>query len=455
MTIDTVLLNKYNAPVPRYTSYPTVPFWKDKIETAQWTTVFQELFKWKNSKEGISLYLHLPFCESLCTYCGCNKKITRNHSVEEVYMEALLKEWGIYLGLMNESPVIRELHLGGGTPTFFSPGNLKRLLEGIFEKAIISPDHEFSLEGHPNNTSTVHLQTLFDLGFRRVSYGVQDNDPAVQRVINRIQPVENVQRATEGARAIGFKSVNFDLIYGLPLQTIESLRKTILQTVAMRPDRIAFYSYAHVPWTSRGQRLFDEKDLPSPEDKMKLYQLGKELLSQNGYYDIGMDHFALPTDELYKAKLEGRIHRNFMGYTTQHTSLLLGLGVSGISDVGVAFAQNEKKLHDYYAFIERNELPIKRGYFLTREDVDFKKYILDISCKGKTNFKKEHLSLLKEYSFPELEKLEEDQLVQWSEEGVTVTTLGTHFIRNICKAFDLHLLRNHKEIAGPIFSNAI
>lgn len=455
MTIDPALLNKYNVPVPRYTSYPTVPFWKDGIDSAQWKAVFQEQFKLSNSKQGISLYLHLPFCESLCTYCGCNKKITTNHTVEEVYMEALAKEWNIYLELMNEPPVVRELHLGGGTPTFFSPENLKKLLNIIFEKSIVNPDHEFSIEGHPNNTTTEHLQTLFDLGFRRVSYGVQDNDPEVQRVINRIQPVENVQRATDAARAIGFKSVNFDLIYGLPLQTIESLHKTILQTVAMRPDRIAFYSYAHVPWTSRGQRLFDEKDLPSTEEKMKLYQLGKELLSQNGYFDIGMDHFALETDDMYAAKLEGRLHRNFMGYTTQHTSLLLGLGVSSISDAGVAFAQNEKTLHDYYAFIERNELPVKRGYFLSEEDVAFKNYILDISCKGKTTFKKEHLPLLKEFSFSELIKLEQDQLINWSEEGVTVTALGAHFIRNICKAFDLHLLRNQQETAGPRFSKAI
>ena len=455
MTIDPVLLNKYNVPVPRYTSYPTVPFWKDQLDAAQWKTIFQQQFKLKNSKEGISLYLHLPFCASLCTYCGCNKKITTNHSVEEVYIEALLKEWNIYLGFMNEAPVIRELHLGGGTPTFFSPGNLKKLLSGIFEKSIISPDHEFSIEGHPNNTTPEHLQTLFDLGFRRVSYGVQDNDPEVQRVINRIQPVENVQRATDTARAIGFKSVNFDLIYGLPLQTQESLHKTILQTVAMRPDRIAYYSYAHVPWTSRGQRLFDEKDLPSTEDKMKLYQLGKALLSQNGYYDIGMDHFALPSDDLYAAKLAGRIHRNFMGYTTQHTSLLLGLGVSSISDAGIAFAQNEKTLHDYYALIERNELPVKREYFLSQEDVAFKNHILNISCKGKTTFKEEQLPLLREFSFGELTKLEEDKLIEWNEKGVNVTALGTHFIRNICKAFDLHLLRNQQEIAGPRFSKAI
>ncbi|GAB2827148.1 oxygen-independent coproporphyrinogen III oxidase [Ferruginibacter profundus] len=455
MTIESSLLNKYNVPVPRYTSYPTVPFWKDGIDAAQWQHIFQQQFNLHNKKEGISLYIHLPFCESLCTYCGCNKKITTNHSVEEDYIQVIAKEWALYLQLMKEPPVIRELHLGGGTPTFFTPENLSRLLHIIFEKSVIAPGHEFSIEGHPNNTTREHLQTLYDLGFSRVSYGVQDNDPKVQQIINRIQPVENVQKATDAARAVGFKSVNFDLIYGLPLQTIASLQKTIEQTIAIQPDRIAFYSYAHVPWTSRGQRLFDEKDLPSTDDKMKLYQLGKKLLTENGYHDIGMDHFALPSDDLYIAKLEGRLHRNFMGYTTQHTKLLLGLGVSSISDAGVAYAQNEKTLHDYYAGIERNELPVKRGYFLNEEDVDFKQYILDISCKGKTIFKKEHLPLLRQFSFPELEKLEADELVQWNEEGATVTALGYNFIRNICKAFDLHLLRNQAATATPRFSKAI
>ena len=454
MTIDTSLLNKYNVPVPRYTSYPTVPFWNEGIDTAQWKNIFQQQFTAANSKDGISLYLHLPFCESLCTYCGCNKKITGNHSVEEVYMHAIAKEWVLYLDLMDEKPVIRELHLGGGTPTFFSPENLKKLLNIIFEKSVIHPDHEFSIEGHPNNTTIFHLQTLYNEGFRRVSYGVQDTDPEVQKIINRIQPVENVQRATDAARAVGFKSVNFDLIYGLPLQTLKSLQKTIEQTITMQPDRIAFYSYAHVPWTSRGQRLFDENDLPSTEDKMKLYQLGKKLLLENGYHDIGMDHFALATDDLYIAKLDGSLHRNFMGYTTQHTKLLLGLGVSSISDAGVAYAQNEKTLHDYYAAIEKNELPLRRGYFLTEEDVAFKQYILDISCKGKTYFKKEHLALLKKYSFAELEKLEADKLLNWNEEGAAITALGNSFIRNICRAFDLHLLRN-QETAVPRFSNAI
>lgn len=449
------LPEKYNVPVPRYTSYPTVPFWKNSIDAEQWKKVFAQQFKEANNAEGISLYIHLPFCESLCTYCGCNKKITTNHSVEEEYMLAIVKEWNLYKALMTDVPVIRELHLGGGTPTFFSPANLQSLLNAILKDAKVHAQREFSFEGHPNNTTKEHLQSLFDLGFRRVSYGVQDHDAKVQRIINRIQPFENVQRATENARMIGYRSVNFDLIYGLPLQTLESIEQTILQTISLRPDRIAFYSYAHVPWTSKAQRLFDEQDLPDAKLKMQLYQLGKKLFTEQGYTDIGMDHFSLSTDDLYKAWQEGWLHRNFMGYTTQRTNMLLGLGVSSISDAGVAFAQNHKTLHDYYASISNNKLGVTKGYFLNDEDVAFRKYILDISCKGQTKFRDEHLTILRQYTFRELKILEDDRLIIWNEEGMEVTSTGRQFIRNICKAFDLHLLRSEQMQEKKLFSKAI
>ena len=455
MQVNLDLLNKYNVPVPRYTSYPTVPSWKEGLDVTQWEQTFEQQFQKCNEAEGLSLYLHLPFCESLCTYCGCNKKITTNHEVESEYMEVLLKEWQLYVQLMDSKPVIRELHLGGGTPTFFSPDNLKKLLKAIFTTAVIHPLHEFSFEGHPNNTTREHLQTLYELGFRRVSYGVQDTNDEVQRIINRIQPFDNVQYATNTAREIGYHSVNFDLIYGLPGQTLEGLTKTILQTITLQPDRIAFYSYAHVPWTSRGQRLFDEKDLPSTNTKMKLYQLGKTLFAENGYSEIGMDHFALPHDDLVKANEEGWLHRNFMGYTTQRTGILLGLGVSSISDVGVAYAQNHKTIHDYYTAINKGQLAVTKGYFLTEEDVTFKQYILNVSCQGKTQFHPEHLALLRTYSFPELKNLQADNLVEWDEEGLIVTVLGQNFIRNICKAFDLHLLRHELQSGKQLFSKAI
>src|SRR5665213_936351 len=287
MQIDFNLLKKYNVPVPRYTSYPTVPFWNEGINVSKWIQLFQQEFLKNNNAEGISLYIHLPFCESLCTYCGCNKKITTNHTVETLYLENIIKEWEMYVAIMSKKPVIRELHLGGGTPTFFSPENLQKLLNGIFKNATIHPQHEFGVEGHPNNTTKEHLQALYDLGFRRLCYGVQDEDPKVQHIINRIQPFENVKLAVENARAIGYDSVNFDLIYGLPMQTEDCLLYTVLQSISLKPDRVAFYSYAHVPWASRGQRLFDENDLPSADDKTKLYQAGKNLFSAGGYIDIG------------------------------------------------------------------------------------------------------------------------------------------------------------------------
>lgn len=453
--ITTGLLQKYDVAVPRYTSYPTVPYWKENIDLEQWLHVFENSFDKANSKDGISLYIHLPFCESLCTYCGCNKKITDNHAVEETYLQAVLKEWGIYKSHMHEMPVIKELHLGGGTPTFFSPENLAKLIKTILKGTVVHPHHVFSFEGHPNNTSKAHLQTLYDLGFRRVSYGVQDHDENVQRIINRIQPFENVKQAVENARAIGYTSVNFDLIYGLPLQTMDTMQRTIEQSISLQPDRIAFYSYAHVPWKSRMQRLFAEQDLPSAALKMNLYQLGKSIFTDHGYTDIGMDHFALPHDDLYKAWTEGGLHRNFMGYTTQYTGMLLGLGVSSISDAGIAFAQNHKALHNYYAAIEKKEPAVTKGYFLDNQDISFRKYILDISCKGNTLFKTEDLDLLMQYSFAELEDLAADGLIIKTSNQLMVTDTGRHFIRNICKAFDLHLLRNSLSAENTRFSKAI
>lgn len=453
--ITAPLLRKYNQAIPRYTSYPTLPNWQDKISAEDWQQCFSTQFNIHNKAEGISVYIHLPFCESLCTYCGCNKKITSNHKVEDTYLKAVIREWQLYLQLMPERPVIRELHLGGGTPTFFSPENLQYLLTSILNFATIHPDHQFSFEAHPNNTSYAHLLTLYNLGFRRLSLGVQDNDPVVQKLINRIQPFEAVKEVTAWAREIGYDSVNFDLIYGLPKQTLESIERTLLQCITLKPDRVAFYSYAHVPWTSRGQRLFDEHDLPSADLKMQLYRLGKFLFAANGYADIGMDHFALRNDELFKARETGRLHRNFMGYTTQSTALLVGLGVSSISDTGNGYAQNKKTLQEYYQSINAGELAITKGYFLNKEDLSFKRYILDISCKGYTKFQSGDLETLRQFSFPQLDALAEDGLVILDEKRLTVTPLGHHFIRNICSAFDLHLQRKSDITTMPVYSKAI
>ncbi|RAI98662.1 oxygen-independent coproporphyrinogen-3 oxidase [Chitinophaga skermanii] len=433
------LLTKYNVPVPRYTSYPTVPNWHEITSTSKWRQVFSEQFNIHNTGEGLSLYIHLPFCESLCTYCGCNKKITRQHYVENTYIDAVVREWKLYTRLMTQTPIIREVHLGGGTPTFFSPENLVDLLTRIFSDAIIHPQHAFSFEGHPNNTTAEHLKALYQMGFRRVSYGVQDSDPLVQKMINRVQPMENVRIATETARSIGFTSVNFDLIYGLPFQNVDSMRKTFEDVLALKPDRIAFYNYAHVPWKSKAQRLFTEMDLPSADLKMQLYRLGKEVLTNAGYTDIGMDHFALPGDELYKAYEQGKLHRNFMGYTTTNSSLLLSLGISSISDAGVAYVQNVKDLAPYYKAIDAGELPVVKGYYLNDIDKVFRKHILDIACKGMTIIDKHpYQEIITNKVLPKLTLLEEDGLVVLKDnKKVIVTPLGHHFIRNICNAFDV------------------
>jgi oxygen-independent coproporphyrinogen-3 oxidase len=295
------LLAKYNVPVPRYTSYPTVPFWSSTPGQEDWKTLVRNSFRKTNSTNGISLYIHLPFCESLCTYCACNTRITVNHKVEVPYLEAVLAEWKLYLQLMDEKPRISEIHLGGGTPTFFSAANLHRLLSGILAEAEINEQHDFSFEGHPANTTAEHLQTLYDLGFRRVSFGIQDFDPLVQDTINRYQSYEQVNDVVREARRIGYRSVNFDLVYGLPHQKLPTITDTIEKVIRLHPDRIAFYSYAHVPWLRPGQRKFTEKDLPLDGEKRALYEKGLHMFTAAGYHDIGLDHFALREDALYTA----------------------------------------------------------------------------------------------------------------------------------------------------------
>ena len=308
------LIQKYNVPGPRYTSYPTVPFWnKESFTKERWIQSFLETFQKTNQEEGISLYIHLPFCESLCTFCACHKHITKRHEMESPYIQAVLKEWDLYVALMEETPIIKEIHLGGGTPTFFSPGNLELLIKGILAKSQLANSYEFSFEGHPNNTGKEHLQILFDLGFRRVSFGVQDYNETVQQAIHRIQPFDQVKKVTGQAREIGYTSISHDLVFGLPFQNLDCMIKTIEKTKEIQPDRISFYSYAHVPWIKGvGQRGFNENDLPKDAIKRKLYEVGKEMLSKLGYVEIGMDHFSLPSDDLYKSSVSGKLHRNFM-----------------------------------------------------------------------------------------------------------------------------------------------
>ena len=442
------IVQKYNVPGPRYTSYPTVPYWEEeKFHLEDWKRTLLQSFKESNATEGISLYIHLPFCESLCTFCGCNKRITKRHEVEDPYITAVIKEWKLYCDLFPRKPIIKEIHLGGGTPTFFSPENLERLMNGIFQYATKAEEHEFSFEGHPNNTTRHHLQTLYDLGFRRVSFGVQDYSPKVQEAIHRIQPFHNVAKVTFWAKEIGYTSVGHDLIFGLPFQTLADVKDTIDKTKSLQPDRLAFYSYAHVPWIKgNGQRGFKDEDLPKDDEKRMLYEEGKKQLAQNGYHEIGMDHFALENDSMFTSFKEGKLHRNFMGYTASKTQLMIGLGVSSISDSWYSFAQNEKTIEDYYTHLAEDQLPIFRGHVLTPEDLIIRRHILNLMCQFTTSWKDEALD------FPELssvltslEEMQEDGFLTIQDDTITVTEKGKPFVRNICMAFDLRLIRKAPE----------
>ena len=442
------LVNKYNVAGPRYTSYPTVPYWNQgTFSLKNWKTSLVKSFKESNSKEGISLYIHLPYCESLCTFCGCNKRITKQHHVESPYIKAVLKEWQLYLELFDEKPIIKELHLGGGTPTFFSPENLKYLIDGILSHSQLAENYEFSFEGHPNNTTREHLQALYDVGFRRVRYGVQDYNETVQKAIHRIQPFENVKHATEIAREIGYTSVGHDIIFGLPFQTIDHIRETILKTKELLPDRLAFYSYAHVPWIKgTGQRGFKDSDLPSAELKRQQYELGKVLLKEVGYHEIGMDHFALLNDSLYKSLISNGLHRNFMGYTASKTEAMIGLGVSSISDSWYGFSQNVKEIEVYFDLLKDDILPIYRGHILNEEDLVIRKHILNLMCHFKTTWTNDNLYFSE---LPDtlilLKEMENDGLVNINSNSIEITTKGQPFIRNVCMAFDVLLKRKQSD----------
>lgn len=452
----TSLIQKYNVPGPRYTSYPTVPYWEEQyFSLKQWKQTLKRSFAESNQTEGISLYIHLPFCESLCTFCGCHKRVTKRHEVEQPYIQAVLKEWDLYCELLEEKPMIKEIHLGGGTPTFFSIEHLTQLIKGILAKAEIAPEHEFGFEGHPNNTTYEHLQGLYDLGFRRVSYGVQDYNETVQKAIHRIQPYENVKQVTEWAREIGYTSISHDLVFGLPFQSLDDVLTTIGQTNTLMPDRLALYSYAHVPWIKgNGQRGFKDADVPKDEIKRQCYEEGKKKLLAHGYHEIGMDHFALESDSMYQAFKEGSLHRNFMGYTASKTQVMIGLGISSISDSWYSFAQNVKTIEEYYECLEQNEIPVVKGHVLSQEDLIIRKHILNLMCSFTTSWADEHMQFAEiDEVLEQLKEMSQDQLIKIVDSSVTILEKGKPFVRNICMAFDLRLKRKMPE--NRIFSMTI
>src|SRR6478609_1431088 len=354
---------------------------------------------------------------------------------------------------MTVKPVIREIHLGGGTPTFFSPENLRILIKGLKEGMEVANHAELGFEGHPGNTTPEHLQALYDEGFRRVSLGIQDFDEEIQEVINRHQSFDQVKAVVDSARAIGYTSVNFDLVYGLPLQTAESIDETMSKIKYLRPDRIAFYSYAHVPWVKPGQRKFTELDLPDDETKRALYESGRGKLEQAGYIEIGMDHFALATDSLYKAVKKRKLHRNFMGYTSSHTQYSVGLGVSAISDLWEAYAQNVKSVEGYIAQVDKGVIPVFRGHLLNSEDLILRKHILNLMCRFYTSWKKpEELCIALFDGIDRMKELERDRLVDIGFQSMKITPKGMPFIRNLCMALDARMWRSEGEEKKQLFS---
>jgi oxygen-independent coproporphyrinogen-3 oxidase len=443
------LIAKYDVPGPRYTSYPTVPYWQKAPTQEEWLQHLQRAVDRSRAiGQGASLYIHVPFCRSLCHYCGCNTFISRDTSVAAPYVDTLLKEWGLYSARVGRVR-LEELHIGGGTPTYLEASLLERMLGGIFETLDVPKDAELSTEADPRTTKVDQLEVLARLGFRRLSLGIQDFDPVVQHAVNRHQTVDEVRTVTEAARHAGFTGVNYDLIYGLPKQTPKSIQETIDQVRKLRPDRIAFYGYAHVPWMKSFQRKFEDSDVPAGPAKRELYELGRALLLETGYREIGLDHFALEDDGLWKAYSEGRMHRNFMGYTDRSTMPMFAIGVSSIGDTWTAYAQNEKTVPEWSKRVQAGELPISKGHVLDEEDLVLRRHITDVMTRFETTCA---APLLREVT-GRLAEMADDGLVTVDGETLRVTELGRPFVRNVCMAFDARLARQAPD--RPLFSRTV
>lgn len=444
------LLKKYDLPVPRYTSYPTVPYWETAPNQEQWIKHLELTLNQTDS--SWSIYIHIPYCETLCTFCGCNNIITKNHNHEKNYVELVLKEWALYLSKVPDfkNKPLKQIHLGGGSPTFLSPKSLEALLKPILGAVKKTKDFEASIEVDPRRTTPEQLKVLRQLGFNRVSMGVQDFHPEVQRLINRIQPYEITKNLTLAARELGYESVNYDLIYGLAKQTEDTFNHTVDRTLDLSPDRIALYSFALVPWIKPAQRLFKDEDLPPAEEKRKLYELARKKLIQAGYVEVGMDHFAKATENLALSMKNKTLHRNFMGYTDQKTDILLGLGVSAISETPYSFHQNEKVIALYESKLNKDVLPTFRGHIHNDEDIVRRQQILDLMTKYEVNFVNNEQ---KTQAIHYLSDMQNDGLVEITENTLRITDNGRPFLRNACVFFDERLKRNQPP--EKLFSRSI
>jgi len=443
---DPALLARHDLPRPRYTSYPTVAHWSDAPSESRWI----EDQRAGLESGGAALYVHIPFCQSLCSFCGCHMRVARNHAMAGPYIDVLLAELALYRQRLAQARLpVAQLYLGGGTPNFLPAEELDRLLGGLLEHAVRAPGTDFNIEADPRFITRAQLTVLRRHGFDRIGFGVQDMDPRVQDIVNRQMDFGRLQQAVDEARASGFTSVGFDLIHGLPLQTSRSIELTLDAVERLRPERIMYYPYAHVPWIKPSQRRYTEADLPEGDARRALQILGRERMAEAGYLEIGMDQFVLPQDELARAARDRRLHRNFMGYSPVTTRALLGLGVSAIGDATASLAQNDKSQQRYEQRVAAGELPLQRGHVLSAEDRQLRGHILALLTRMETSWSPAETDTpLRAAVEARLAELQSDGLVECAGDRVKVTESGRVFLRSICAAFDLKLQATQGSLAA-------
>lgn len=444
--ISAEMLRRFDVAGPRYTSYPTA----DRFVEAFGETDYKLALQQRRSGAAamvmpLSIYVHIPFCESLCYYCACNKIITRHHDRAQKYLRYLSHEVELHTAQIGSGQTVTQLHLGGGSPTFLSDDELRELMAMLRRNFVLPPAGEYSIEVDPRTVDAKRLDTLYALGFNRLSFGVQDFDPEVQKAVHRVQPAGQVFDLVRAARSRGFDSVNVDLIYGLPQQTPESFDRTLSQICELRPDRIALYAYAHLPERFKPQRRIAAAELPGASAKVAMLAASLVRFVGAGYVYVGMDHFALPDDPLAVARRQGRLHRNFQGYTTQPDCDLIGLGVSSIGRIGATYSQNAKTLEEYYDHIDRGHFPVVRGLALTRDDLLRRAVIMALMCQGQLEFESIHLAFLIDFEsyfadeMEHLKELQEQGLVRLEGGGISVTANGWFFVRAVGMVFDRYL----------------
>ncbi len=455
-TID--LLQKYDVPGPRYTSYPTVPIWSDSVGAADYATHLGKI----RDNETLSLYFHLPFCEKLCHFCGCMQVITKDHSKSLPYVKNVLAEIDLVAAqLKNSNKLVSQIHFGGGTPNFVQPEELSAIMTKIREHFKIIPDAEIAIEMHPRTSTNAFCDNLKREGFNRISLGVQDFNDDVQRLINRFQTYDVTRDMVTYLRGLGFVNFNLDLVYGLPGQKLELFQDTLEKTLSLKPDRLAVYSYAHVPWVRPVQRSFADADIPTAETKLKLFEMALNFFKAHEFELIGMDHFAAKTDELFTALKNKSIHRNFMGYSTRADAHQIGFGVSSISYVDGQYFQNAKKIDAYQNKIAENKFSTIRGFILSSDDKIRRALITELMCHRGVDFKRfeeKNKINFKNYFAPDLKLLNDfvgDELLTLTDNAITVTPRGVLTLRNIAMCFDKHLEEIKKNARNPVFSRTV